>query len=36
VDWWGVTKRAKNALVLQEVDADGFFDLFAERLANLG
>jgi purine nucleosidase len=36
VDWWGVTDRARNALVLGAVDADGFFDLFAERLANLG
>ncbi|MBT3700130.1 MAG: nucleoside hydrolase [Alphaproteobacteria bacterium] len=35
VDWWGVTDRAKNALVLRDVDADGFFDLLTERLANL-
>ncbi len=35
VDWWGVTKRGENALVLGDVDADGFFDLFTERLANL-
>jgi purine nucleosidase len=36
VDWWGVTDRAKNALVLRDVDADGFFDLLTERLGNLG
>ena len=36
VDWWGVTKRRKNALVLGDVDADGFFDLLIERVANLG
>ena len=36
VDWWGVTDREKNALVLRDVDADGFFDLLTERLANLG
>jgi purine nucleosidase len=36
VDWWGVTDRPKNAFVLNDVDADGFFDLLTERLANLG
>jgi purine nucleosidase len=35
VDWWGVTDRPKNALVMRDVDADGFFDLLTERLANL-
>jgi purine nucleosidase len=35
VDWWGVTNRPKNALVLGDVDADGFFALLTERLANL-
>ncbi|MDA1098051.1 MAG: nucleoside hydrolase [Proteobacteria bacterium] len=35
VDWWGVTDRGKNALVLRDVNADGFFDLLTERLANL-
>ena len=35
VDWWGVTDRRKNALVLRDVNADGFFDLLTERLANL-
>lgn len=32
---WGVTERPKNALVINEVDADGFFDLLIERLGNL-
>ena len=35
VDWWGVTDRPKNALVLRDVDADGFFELLTERLQNL-
>ncbi|MDG2285443.1 MAG: nucleoside hydrolase [Alphaproteobacteria bacterium] len=35
VDWWGTTGRQENALVIQDVNADGFFDLLAERLANL-
>jgi purine nucleosidase len=33
VDWWGVTKRPKNALVMRDIDDDGFFDLLTERLA---
>jgi purine nucleosidase len=35
VDWWGVTGRPKNALVMRDIDADGFFALLAERLARL-
>lgn len=35
VDWWGVTKRPKNAMVMREVDADGFFALLTERLGRL-
>jgi purine nucleosidase len=35
VDWWGVTKRAKNAMVMGSVDADGFFALLAERIGRL-
>lgn len=35
VDWWGVTKRPKNAMVLNEIDADGFYALIAERIARL-
>ena len=36
VDWWGVTERPKNALVIREVDAVGFFELIQKRLQNLG
>jgi len=35
VDWWGVTKRPKNAIVMGDIDADGFFALLTERLARL-
>ncbi len=35
VDWWQVTKRPHNALVIHDVDADGFFELLTERLATL-
>ena len=35
VDWWGVTGRKKNAHVLRDVDADGFFKLLTERIATL-
>ncbi|WP_193178005.1 nucleoside hydrolase [Oricola nitratireducens] len=35
VDWWGVTGRAKNAHVLRDVDANGFFGLLTERIARL-
>ncbi len=35
VDWWGVTKRPKNALVMRDIDDDGFFDLLVERLGRL-
>ena len=35
VDWWQITDRPKNALVLRDVDSDGFFDLLTERLGNL-
>ncbi|OQM76138.1 nucleoside hydrolase [Manganibacter manganicus] len=35
VDWWGVTKRPKNALVMRDIDAEGFFALLVERLARL-
>ena len=35
VDWWQVTKRPHNALVMKDVDADGFFDLLTERVARL-
>ena len=35
VDWWGVTKGPKNALVMRDIDADGFFALLTERLGRL-
>ena len=35
VDWWRVTDRPVNALVLKDVDSQGFFDLLTERVARL-
>jgi purine nucleosidase len=35
VDWWGVTGNDPNALVIGDVDADGFFDLITERIGQL-
>ncbi len=35
VDWWGVTDRPKNAMVIRDIDADGFFALLTDRLARL-
>lgn len=35
VDWWRVTERPQNALVVKDVDADRFFDLLNERLGRL-
>ncbi len=35
VDWWQSSGRPANALVMQEADAEGFFDLLVERLARL-
>jgi purine nucleosidase len=35
IDWWKVTKKPTNALVLKDVDAQGFFDLLTERVARL-
>lgn len=35
VDWWSITKRPKNALVMRDIDHAGFFDLLTERLARL-
>ena len=34
-DWWGVTDREPNAFFVGDVDANGFFDLLAERIARL-
>jgi len=33
IDWWGTSGRPANALVLTEIDAEGYFDLVIERLA---
>ncbi|MCT7376205.1 nucleoside hydrolase [Chelativorans salis] len=35
IDWWGVTDRPKNALVMRDVNHDGFFALLTERLGRL-
>jgi purine nucleosidase len=35
VDWWGVTAKPANALVINQIDSDGFFELLTERLARL-
>ncbi|RUU81611.1 nucleoside hydrolase [Mesorhizobium sp. M7A.F.Ca.MR.362.00.0.0] len=35
IDWWGVTKRPKNAMVMRDIDHDGFFGLLVERLGRL-
>jgi purine nucleosidase len=35
VDWWGVTDRPKNAMVIREINDGGFFALLTERLARL-
>jgi purine nucleosidase len=35
VDWWGVTDRRKNAMVMGDVDDDAFFALLASRIGRL-
>ena len=35
VDWWQRSPLPPNALVVNDVDADGFFALLTERLARL-
>jgi len=35
IDWWGVTDRPRNARVMRDIDADGFFALLVERLGRL-
>ena len=34
-DWWRVSGREPNCMFMGDIDADGFFDLLAERLATL-
>ena len=35
VDWWNITDGPRNALVMRDIDSDGFFALLTERLARL-
>lgn len=35
MDWWGATQAVPNALVMNEIDAAGFFDLLVERIGRL-
>ncbi len=35
IDWWSVTERPRNALVLRSVDADGVYEVLTERLGRL-
>jgi purine nucleosidase len=35
VDWWRVTDRPPNAQFMNDVDADGFYDLLTERIGTL-
>ncbi len=35
VDWWNITELPRNALVMGDADADGFFTLLTDRLARL-
>jgi len=35
VDWWGFTGRKPNVRFMNSVDANGFYDLLAEKLARL-
>ncbi len=35
VDWWRRSSRPPNALVINDLDDEGFFDLLVERLARL-
>ena len=35
VDWWGVTDRPKNALVMRDIDHEAFFAMLFERIGRL-
>lgn len=35
IDWWGATKRPKNAWVANDLDSDRFYALLAERIGRL-
>ena len=34
-DYWGVTDRKANALLIRDMDADGFYALLHDRIARL-
>ena len=36
VDWWGVTEDEPNALVMNEIDAGGFYDYLVDRIGRIG
>lgn len=35
IDWWNVTDNLPNAVVMNDLDANGFFDLLVERIGRL-
>lgn len=35
VDWWGVTDAPSNAMVMNEIDSDGFFALLVDLISRL-
>ena len=35
VDWWGVTDRPKNALVMRDVEHEAFFAMLVQRIGRL-
>lgn len=35
VDWWGVTANPPNALVMREIDSDGYYELLVDRIGRL-
>jgi purine nucleosidase len=35
VDWWGVTGKDPNAMVMNQIDSDRFFDLLVDRIGRL-
>ncbi|PHS28539.1 MAG: nucleoside hydrolase [Robiginitomaculum sp.] len=35
MDWWGTTSESPNCMVMNQIDADGYFDLLTEHLGRL-
>lgn len=35
IDWWGVTEKLPNAMVMREIDDEGFYDLLVDRIGRL-